>query len=248
VYKYSFRCIQSFHHAGFSQDHSEPRLRRRERRRTPRPKSPPLASRCGGDGLYRQSSFACSGGTRRIGDCRDVLGGSARRLPALTRVWDGSIRRSPRDTLARDADVVFLALPARPHRSWVRGSWDAGVRVIDLSGTVSLAGGRRPGRSGIPEAGRMPDGVHTPHRARAHRGPKPHASSPIRALSTAPFWRSRPRDGGLLLPAADIIVARKSGVSGLKNAVSARIFSSATTVSLPTVCSATGTARKSSRA
>src|SRR3989442_6654846 len=36
---------------------------------------------------------------------------SARRLPALGHVWNGPITPLAPDTLARDADVVFLALP-----------------------------------------------------------------------------------------------------------------------------------------
>src|SRR5262245_22328839 len=36
---------------------------------------------------------------------------TARRLPALTRLWTGSIVPLDADALARDADLVFLALP-----------------------------------------------------------------------------------------------------------------------------------------
>src|SRR5688572_15101098 len=36
---------------------------------------------------------------------------SGRRLPALARVWDGAITPLAPDTLEREADVVFLALP-----------------------------------------------------------------------------------------------------------------------------------------
>lgn len=38
-------------------------------------------------------------------------GASSRRLPALTRVWNGTIVPLSAETLASDADVVFLALP-----------------------------------------------------------------------------------------------------------------------------------------
>src|SRR6478752_8808636 len=38
-------------------------------------------------------------------------GASSRRLPGLTRVWDGVITPLSAETLATDADVVFLALP-----------------------------------------------------------------------------------------------------------------------------------------
>src|SRR5438270_6980028 len=38
-------------------------------------------------------------------------GASSRRLPGLTRLWDGTITPLSKETLASDADVVFLALP-----------------------------------------------------------------------------------------------------------------------------------------
>src|SRR5471032_2930736 len=40
-----------------------------------------------------------------------ATGASTRRMPALTRLWDGVITPISAETLARDADVVFLALP-----------------------------------------------------------------------------------------------------------------------------------------
>src|SRR5262247_93156 len=36
---------------------------------------------------------------------------AARRLPALGRIWDGAITPLEPDRLAREADIVFLALP-----------------------------------------------------------------------------------------------------------------------------------------
>src|SRR5260221_5319938 len=38
-------------------------------------------------------------------------GASSRRLPGLAHLWNGTIVPLSRETLARDADVVFLALP-----------------------------------------------------------------------------------------------------------------------------------------
>src|SRR5712692_3694921 len=63
---------------------------------------------------------------------------SARRLPALTRVWDGQITPLSAETLARDADVVFLALPDSAAAELGPSLVDAGVRVIDLSGAFRL--------------------------------------------------------------------------------------------------------------
>src|SRR5580765_4204277 len=37
--------------------------------------------------------------------------GGARRLPALSRIWNGTSAPLDADALAREADIVFLALP-----------------------------------------------------------------------------------------------------------------------------------------
>src|SRR5215208_2914111 len=58
-------------------------------------------------------------------------GGAARRLPALARLWDGEIAPLSREALARDADVVFLALPDTAAAEIAPALVDAGVRVID---------------------------------------------------------------------------------------------------------------------
>src|SRR6266850_5521072 len=63
---------------------------------------------------------------------------SARKLPALARVWDGTITPLSPDTLARDAELVFLALPDSAAAELAPTLVDAGVRVIDLSGAFRL--------------------------------------------------------------------------------------------------------------
>src|SRR3954466_4235015 len=65
-------------------------------------------------------------------------GGESRRLPALAHVWDGSIVPLSLDSLKRDADVVFLALPDAAAAELAPALVDAGVRVIDLSGAFRL--------------------------------------------------------------------------------------------------------------
>jgi len=65
-------------------------------------------------------------------------GGSSRRLPALARLWDGAIVPLSPETLAREADVVFLALPDSAAAEIAPALVDAGVRVIDLSGAFRL--------------------------------------------------------------------------------------------------------------
>src|SRR5438874_5447940 len=56
---------------------------------------------------------------------------ASRRLPALARVWTGTIAPLSAETLAREADVVFLALPDAAAAALAPGLVDAGVRVID---------------------------------------------------------------------------------------------------------------------
>ena len=61
-----------------------------------------------------------------------------RRLPALTRLWDGVITPLEPDTLKREADVVFLALPDDAAAELAPMLVDEGLRVIDLSGAFRL--------------------------------------------------------------------------------------------------------------
>src|SRR5437879_11570227 len=59
--------------------------------------------------------------------------GGARPLPALARLWEGSIAPLSVDTLLRDADLVFLALPDTAAAALAPALVSAGRRVIDLS-------------------------------------------------------------------------------------------------------------------
>src|SRR5215831_1936852 len=63
---------------------------------------------------------------------------AARRLPALAHLWNGSITPLDANLLARDADLVFLALPDTAAAELAPQLVDAGVRVIDLSGAFRL--------------------------------------------------------------------------------------------------------------
>src|SRR2546426_7792182 len=83
---------------------------------------------------------------------------AARRLPALARVWDGAVTPLAPQTLAREADVVFLALPDSAAAELAPALVDAGARVVDLSGAFRLrdAGARA---RWYPETGRLPNGV-----------------------------------------------------------------------------------------
>src|SRR5881409_3651728 len=82
-------------------------------------------------------------------------GASSRRLPGLTRLWDGVITPLSADTLATDADVVFLALPDSAAAEIAPALVDAGVRVIDLSGAFRLQQGDVRARW-YPETHRLP--------------------------------------------------------------------------------------------
>src|SRR6187551_1300590 len=54
---------------------------------------------------------------------------AARRLPALARIWNGSMTPLSPETLMREADVVFLALPDSASADLAPRLVDAGVRV-----------------------------------------------------------------------------------------------------------------------
>lgn len=138
-----------------------------------------------------------------------------RRLPALTRVWDGVVTPLSPETLATDADVVFLALPDSAAAELAPALVDAGLRVIDLSGAFRLheAGARA---RWYPDTRRMPAGVAyglTERQrgavARAQLVANPGCYPTATLLALAPL-----ASAGRLLAHADIIVDAKSGVSG----------------------------------
>src|SRR3954470_22667773 len=85
-------------------------------------------------------------------------GGTARALPALARLWDGQITPLSSETLARDAELVFLALPDAAAAELAPALTDAGVRVVDLSGAFRLRDQAARSRW-YPETHRLPEGV-----------------------------------------------------------------------------------------
>ena len=140
---------------------------------------------------------------------------AARKLPALARIWAGTITPLEPEVLAREADLVFLALPDTAAAELAPRLADAGVRVIDLSGAFRLRDASLRARW-YPETHRMPgdlaygltelsrDAVRA---ARVVANPGCYPTAALLAL--------RPLlDAGLLLPGADVIVDAKSGVSG----------------------------------
>ena len=142
-------------------------------------------------------------------------GASSRRLPALTRLWSGTIVPLSADTLAREADVVFLALPDSAAAELAPALVDAGVRVIDLSGAFRLRD-EAARHKWYPETHRVPASVaygltelERGAIARAQLVANPGCYPTATLLALSPLVAA-----GLLLPNADVIIDAKSGVSG----------------------------------
>jgi N-acetyl-gamma-glutamyl-phosphate reductase len=141
--------------------------------------------------------------------------GDARRLPALARIWAGAIAPFDPVVLARDADIVFLALPDAAAAALAPDLVDAGLRVIDLSGAFRLRDERARARW-YPETHRLPAGLvygltelNRPRIAAARAVANPGCYPTATLLALAPL-----AEAGLLAPGADIVVDAKSGVSG----------------------------------
>ncbi|MBI3491511.1 MAG: N-acetyl-gamma-glutamyl-phosphate reductase [Acidobacteria bacterium] len=142
-------------------------------------------------------------------------GASSRRLPGLTRLWDGAIVPLSPESLARDADVVFLALPDAAAAELAPKLVEAGVRVVDLSGAFRLRDADDRARW-YPDTRALPPGVayglterERGAVARAQLVANPGCYPTAALLALAPLAAA-----GLLLPNADVIVDAKSGVSG----------------------------------
>jgi N-acetyl-gamma-glutamyl-phosphate reductase len=140
---------------------------------------------------------------------------SARQLPALSRLWTGAITPLAPETLAREADIVFLALPDSAAAELAPGLVDAGVRVIDLSGAFRLRDAATRARW-YPETHRLPDDVaygltelERPAVAHARLIANPGCYPTAALLALAPIVAA-----GLLVAGTDIVVDAKSGVSG----------------------------------
>jgi N-acetyl-gamma-glutamyl-phosphate reductase len=142
-------------------------------------------------------------------------GGADRKLPALAHLWSGDIAPFSAETLAAEADVVFLALPDKAAAEVAPGLVDAGVRVVDLSGAFRLrdSAGRA---TWYPDTKALPAGIAyglterergAVVRARLVANPGCYPTATLLAL--APLV-----EAGLLVPGADVIVDAKSGVSG----------------------------------
>ncbi|MEQ1728060.1 MAG: N-acetyl-gamma-glutamyl-phosphate reductase [Vicinamibacterales bacterium] len=140
---------------------------------------------------------------------------AARKLPALKHIWNGTIVPLDAEQLAREADVVFLALPDTAAAELAPKFADAGVRVIDLSGALRLRDDALRAKW-YPETHALPDGLAyglTEHARDAVRTARvvanPGCYPTAALLALTPLVQA-----GVLLPGADVIVDAKSGVSG----------------------------------
>jgi N-acetyl-gamma-glutamyl-phosphate reductase len=138
-----------------------------------------------------------------------------RRLPALAHIYTGTITPLDRDALAREADLVFLALPDKAAAELAPALVEAGVRVIDLSGAFRLRDQAIRARW-YPETHSLPSGLaygltelERPAVETARLVANPGCYPTATLLPLAPVVAA-----GLLAPDGDIIVDAKSGVSG----------------------------------
>jgi len=140
---------------------------------------------------------------------------AARSLPALARIWTGTLTPLDRDALAREADVVFLALPDKAAAALAPALVTAGLRVIDVSGAFRLRDAAQRARW-YPETRELVPGVvygltewARPALSAARMVANPGCYPTTALLALLPLLKA-----GLLAPGGDIIVDAKSGVSG----------------------------------
>jgi N-acetyl-gamma-glutamyl-phosphate reductase len=140
---------------------------------------------------------------------------AARRLPALGRIWDGAITPLEPDLLAREADIVFLALPDTAAAELAPSLVEKGVRVIDLSGAFRLRDANDRGRW-YPETHAIPEGLAygLTERERSAVADARLVANPGCYPTTALLALLPLADAGVLVPGRDIVVDAKSGVSG----------------------------------
>jgi N-acetyl-gamma-glutamyl-phosphate reductase len=148
---------------------------------------------------------------------------TVRPLPKLNRLWDGAITPFDADALAKDIDLVFLALPDKAAAEVAPKLADAGVRVIDLSGAFRLRDNALRAQW-YPETKELPDDVvygltelnrDRLRRARLVSNPGCYPTAALLALMPL-------ASAGLLVPGTDVIVDAKSGVSGAGKGLSER--------------------------
>jgi len=140
---------------------------------------------------------------------------AARPMPRLAHVWDGQVEPLDAGRLARDLDVVFLAVPEAAAAELAPPIARAGVRVIDLSGAFRIRDGSSRERW-YPATKVLPDGVAyglTEFNRDAIRGASLVANPGC--YPTAALLAILPLVGaGLVDTSRGAIVDAKSGISG----------------------------------
>jgi N-acetyl-gamma-glutamyl-phosphate reductase len=139
--------------------------------------------------------------------------GPPRSLPALRKIWDGAIEPFSLDRLAREAEVVFLALPEEAAATVAPALLDRGIRVIDLSGAFRLrsAAAREKWYPATTLGALTPVYGLTERNGAAIRGARLVANPGC--YPTAALLALEPlADAGLLV--GDVVIDAKSGVSG----------------------------------
>lgn len=144
-----------------------------------------------------------------------------RPMPALARIWDGEIVPLDVDRLAREAEVVFLALPEAASAELAPALLERGLRVIDLSGAFRIRADEDRHRW-YPATTQLPEGTvygMTEGRQAAIRQARL-VSNPG-CYPTAALLALEPLSSAGLLEGA-VFVDAKSGVSGAGKAPSER--------------------------
>jgi N-acetyl-gamma-glutamyl-phosphate reductase len=145
-----------------------------------------------------------------------------RRLPALARVWDGEVLPLEIETVVREADVVFLALPEAASAELAPRLVAAGRRVIDLSGAFRLTDTALRARW-YPATTSVPDGTAygLTERTRADVRLARLVANPGCYPTAALIALGPLLDAGLLTD-DPIVIDAKSGLSGAGKAPSER--------------------------
>ncbi|MBI2835457.1 MAG: N-acetyl-gamma-glutamyl-phosphate reductase [Acidobacteria bacterium] len=135
-------------------------------------------------------------------------------LPRLARQWSGAVTPLSVETLAREADAAFLALPDADSAELAPELLATGVRVFDLSGAFRLrdADLRRRWYPHTPEAEAIEAVYGAPERDRT-RLPSARLIACPGCYPTAAVLALHPLVSADLL-AGDIVIDAKSGVSG----------------------------------
>ena len=148
---------------------------------------------------------------------------AARPLPRLAKLWDGTVEPLNTARLAKEMNLVFLAVPEKAAAELAPPLVEAGVRVIDLSGAFRIRDAEAR-HTWYPATEAMPAGAAyglTEHfrsqieQARLVANPGCYPTAAL--LSLLPLAKA-----GLLDAAAGVIVDAKSGISGAGRAPSDR--------------------------